>query len=111
LFSGTALPNGTVKITIHSDEGIEVTVTADGLGNWTYRPERELSPGEHTITISTKDSAGTTRFITRAFSIFEEGSQVTEAATPSATPTFSPTVTPVPTIVPTNTPTPPLHQP
>jgi len=104
LFKGTAQPNETVKITIHSDQGIETTVTANSFGNWTYRPTQQLSPGQHTMTISTKDSTGATRFITKDFTVSEEGSQVTETATPSATPTLSPTV--VPTLAPTLTPTP-----
>lgn len=105
-FSGTAMPNETVTITIHSDEQIATTVTADSLGNWTYRPTKQLSPGQHTITITSKDASGVTRTITRTFSIFELGSQVAEAATPSATPIFTPTPTAVPTALPTSTPTP-----
>lgn len=119
LFQGTTQPGETVIITIHSEEGIEVTIKADNFGNWTYRPDQQLSPGQHTITISTKDSTGATRLITRAFTVLEQGTQVAESATPSATPTLFPTSTPTPTTaititpsvvtpspIPTSTPTP-----
>ncbi|OGH09739.1 MAG: hypothetical protein A2152_03965 [Candidatus Levybacteria bacterium RBG_16_35_6] len=108
VFSGTANPNETVTIIIHSDDAIETTVRTDSLGNWEYRPEKQLSPGQHTITISSKDSAGATRYITRTFTVFEQGSQVSESATPSATPTITitPTNTPTPIVIPTETPTP-----
>jgi hypothetical protein len=108
LFQGKALPNETVKITIHSDQGEEITVTADQYGNWSYRPDQSLSPGEHTITIATKDSNGISRLLTKTFTVFEFGSQVAESATPSVTltPTVTPTVTPVPITIPTLSPTP-----
>ncbi|MDE2025885.1 MAG: hypothetical protein KGJ07_05305 [Patescibacteria group bacterium] len=102
LLKGQALPDATVDITIHSDV-ITTQVTADKFGNWSYRPTSPLAPGQHTITITTKDKFGSLQTITKAFTIFWSGTQVAEAATPSATPTFAPTS--IPTTKPTPTPT------
>jgi hypothetical protein len=116
LFRGTAAPNESVTIIIHSDARITTTVTADANGNWSFRPASPLSTGSHTITISARTTAGALRTISRSFSIFSSGSQVADSATPSATPTLTPTTTPTntptptatqtPTATPTNTPTP-----
>lgn len=96
-FRGTALPGSKVKITIHSSNNIQTEVTADNSGNWTYRPNTSLAPGEHTVTIETTDAFGIVKKITQSFTVFASGTQVTEAATPSATPTTLPTSTPIPT--------------
>lgn len=95
-FRGTSLPNEKVQIIIHSDENIQTQVIADSNGNWTYRPPNNLSLGEHTITIKTRDSSGILTTIMQSFTVF--------AATPSATPTQK--VTPTSTPTPTHTPTP-----
>lgn len=108
-FRGTSLPNEKVEIIIHSPEQITTQVTADGNGNWTYRPPTTLSPGEHTITILTRDASGILKKITQSFTVFAAGDQVSESATPSATPIPTLTPTPTPTIIvstPTATPTP-----
>jgi len=111
-FSGTALPNETVTITINSEEPIETKVTADAFGVWKYRPTTPLSPGEHTITISTRDAFGILKTITQSFTVFAQGTQVNQSATPSATPTLvlspTPTSTASSTVTPTPTPTPTL---
>lgn len=106
LFKGTALPNEEVSITIHSDAAITKTVTADANGNWSFRPSTPLSPGQHTILISTKTKSGIIQTIQRSFTVYAAGSQVGESATPSATLTPKPTATPTPTFKPTATPTP-----
>ncbi len=100
VLSGKALPDATVEITIHSDQAISATVTADQYGNWTYRPASPLAPGQHTITITTKDQFGIMKTIQQTFNVFAPGTQVAEAATPSATivPSKIPTNTPVPTV-------------
>lgn len=104
-FSGTALPNNTVEITIRSLENIKAQVVTDVYGNWSFRPTAPLSPGSHTISIVTRDASGILRTITQVFTIFESGTQVAQAATPSATPVFTPTpilsATPIPTVIPT----------
>lgn len=109
-FRGKSLPNEKVEIIIHSDEQITTQVTADGNGNWTYRPPTNLSPGDHTITIKTRDQSGILTTLIQSFTVFAQGSQVSESATPSATPTIkiTPTTIPTPTTIltPTFTPTP-----
>lgn len=107
-FRGTGLPNEVVEIIIHSDENIQTQVVADSNGNWTYRPPTNLSPGAHTITIKTRDSEGILTTLTQSFTVFAQGSQVLESATPSATPTpnITPTPTPTPTLFPSPTITP-----
>src|SRR3989344_2311346 len=102
-FSGTAQPNAEIEIEIHSDENIKTKVTADSFGSWEYRPTDTLSPGEHTITIKAKDSNGVLKTIMRRFTVFAQGTQVNQTATPSATLTPSPT--PIPTIIASPTPT------
>ena len=107
LFKGKAVPNQSVEVTIHSNPATE-TVTADANGNWSYRPSAPLPPGNHTITITTKNSDGILKTITQSFVVFAAGTQVSQSATPSATktPTPTPTKKPTLTITPTNTPTP-----
>lgn len=109
LFKGKAVPAETVEVTIHSDS-TKTTVTADKNGNWSYRPATALPPGNHTITITTKNSDGILKTITQSFVVFAAGTQVSQSATPSATttPTPAPTKKPTatPTLTPTQTPTP-----
>lgn len=114
LFKGTGLPDQNVTIVIHSDTPITANVTTDSNGNWSYRPTNPLTPGEHTITITTKNSQGILQTITQAFVVYAQGVQTANAAAPSPTPTPSttpsltptPTVTPTPVVSPNQTPTP-----
>lgn len=108
VFKGVAQPGEKVKIIIHSQEEIQTEVTADKNGGWTYRPSDKLSPGEHTITIITKDQFGILKTIKRIFTVYAAGSQVNESATPSATPTLviSTSPTPILSVSPTLTPSP-----
>lgn len=100
LFKGIASPGENVKIVIHSSENLQKEVIADSNGNWTYRPETPLSPGQHTISITSKDRFGVLKTITQMFTVYASGNQVTQSATPSATPIITLTTTP------TSTPTP-----
>ncbi len=110
LLKGTSSPNETVTITIHSQENIQTQVKADSHGVWAYRPTSLLSSGQHTISIVSKGSSGVLKTVTQSFTVYAQGSQVTQTATPSATPTgiITPTIsaTPTPTLAaPTPTPT------
>lgn len=87
LFKGKGIPNDKINISIHSIEQIQGTVTVDANGNWTFTPTTALSSGQHTITISAKDSNGILRTITQTFTI-----QAAEAASPS--PSLSSTPSP-----------------
>ena len=107
-FSGVVSPNQKVEIEIHSDENLKTSVSADSLGNWAFRPNKNLSPGEHTITISTSDQNGFITRITRKFTVYAQGSQFTES-TPSGSatpvPSPNPSISQTLTISPTPTPT------
>jgi len=112
LFKGTGLPEQNVKIVIHSDALIQANITTDANGNWSYRPTAPLSPGNHTVTITTKNSAGILQTISQSFVVYASGQQTNPPAsltpTPSPTPTpkVTPTLTPTPTATPTVTPAP-----
>lgn len=103
LFKGTGLPKENVQIIIHSDENIQTQVTTDKNGNWSYRPQESLSPGEHTITIITRDASGILKTITQSFVVYASGTQIPNA---SGSPTPTPTTLPKPTATLTPTPTP-----
>jgi hypothetical protein len=106
LFRGAAIPGADVEITIESENPIKTTVKASANGNWQYRPDTKLAPGNHTITIKTVDASGIMRTITQSFVVFAEGSEFTEpSVSPTANPTTAPTATIAPTKVPTATPT------
>lgn len=106
LFRGIALPEAFIKITIESEHITKTEVIADKNGVWSFRPTAPLSPGQHTITIETRDPSGVIKRIKRTFTVFAQGSQVAQTATPSATPTSTPTPSPTLALTPTPTPTP-----
>lgn len=123
LFRGTALPEATVKIIINSETPIQEDVIANKSGAWSFRPSQPLSPGQHTISIVTQDRFGIFKTVTQSFTVYAQGTQVDQSATPSATPipiqagptltltptpqaTTTPTLTPTPTLIPSPTPTP-----
>ncbi len=101
-FSGKALPGNDVEITIQSNQEITTTVQADNSGNWKYRPDTKLAPGQHTLTIKTLDASGIIKTLSQSFTVFAEGSQFVE---PSISPSLLPSPTASPTAVPTIAPT------
>lgn len=105
LFKGVASPSANVEIEIHSDEQIKTEIVADKNGTWTFRPTEALSPGDHTVTIKTRDQFGILKTITQSFTVYAQGSQVGQTATPSATLSPNPTISLIPTNTPTPTPT------
>lgn len=106
-FKGTAAPNQTVQIIIHSQDSINTKITTDSGGRWSYRPTTPLSPGTHTITIIAKDASGILRTINQSFVVYAAGQQINPGV-PSGSPTpIPPTSTPLsPTITVTKSPTP-----
>jgi len=96
LFKGTGLPEQNVKIVIHSDTPTQANVTTDAQGNWSYRPTSPLSPGNHTIAITTKNSSGILQTISQSFVVYASGQQTNPPA-PSVTPTPSVSLTTTPT--------------
>ena len=109
LFKGTALPNEQVTITIHSTDIITKTVTADANGNWSFRPDQPLTPGQHTITIATTNKSGIIQTIQKSFTVYAAGTQLAQGASPvptGAVLTQAPKPSPTPTPKPAATPTP-----
>lgn len=101
-FTGTSYPNSTITLSIPGVAEQQVLVKADG--SWSYQTPSGIPQGKHTITITTTGPNSPKETITRNFTIFPQGSQVSESATPSATPVVKPTATATPT--PTKKPTP-----
>ncbi|WP_375195977.1 Ig-like domain-containing protein [Sphingobium sp.] len=56
VLSGTAEANA--GITIRDNGVVVATVTADALGQWTYRPSSALAPGGHSFTAIATDAVG-----------------------------------------------------
>jgi len=110
LFKGTGLPEQNVKIVIHSNTLIQTNITTDAKGNWSYRPTDALTPGNHIITITTKNSAGILQTISQSFVVYASGQQtnppasLTPTPSPIPSPKVTPTLTPTPTAIPTVTP-------
>lgn len=103
VFKGTALPNSTVQVTVHSAELIQTSIQSDGNGHWSFRPTTPLSPGQHTVTVINSDSG---QSITRSFTILTLGSQFTApSVSPSQNDTPTPTIIPTATITPSPVPT------
>lgn len=104
---GRGPANSDITITIHSDEAITATAKTNALGEFSYTVPSDLSPGVHTITISTLVN-GVLKQVQRSFTVLAaEDSQVPAfTATPSATltPSPSPSPSPTPTLSPSPTP-------
>src|SRR5262249_31736137 len=116
LFTGMALPNTEVDITIQSQQEIQAKLQSDNSGSWQFRPPVSLAPGNHTITISSVNAAVILQTLTSLFTVYAQGSKFVDpsfspVAPPSATPTpqVLPTPNPEPTAIPTPTPTPPIQ--
>lgn len=103
IFAGRGIPGKAVTIKVESPAPVTGTTSVDQNGNWTWTPPSGLSPGSHTVTVATTDSAGNPLQFTRNFTVLASGTQVTESATPSATATSRPSPTARPTIKPSVT--------
>lgn len=94
-FDGRAVANATVEITIQSAQEINASVQADANGNWQYKPQTPLEPGNHTIIIKSLDAQGVLQSISQSFTVYAEGSQFVEPSIsppPLPTPVFAPTI-------------------
>ncbi len=112
-FAGTAAPNTLVTITIHSFNAITTTVNSDKYGNWQYIPSANLSPGQHTITITAVDNLGFSHTVTSTFYVYASGGQflvpsveISPTLTPTSPPTDTPTVSPTLAVTVTPNPSP-----
>lgn len=84
--SGKAGAGQVVRITIHSETPYSGVVVADPAGNWSWTPPANLSPGDHTVTITVVNADGTKQTVTRQFTV-SAGSPIlpVTSGTPSAT--------------------------
>ena len=115
-FFGKGPSGESIEITVHSDEEISATVEIPNSGSWSYSVPDNLTPGDHSITISWIDTSGITRFLTRnfvvkageapAFTASESGSTNTPSPTASAVATPKASLTPSPTSTATAMPVP-----
>ena len=62
-FSGTGKPGEVITITIHSAQVITAQVTAGSDGQWSYTPNQDLSPGQHSVTIAQGGSSDSQQFV------------------------------------------------
>jgi hypothetical protein len=96
-FFGEGPPGTKITITVKSQTPQTQTVTINTAGDWQWTPPTDLTPGEHTVTLTWKDANNVLRTLTRTFTVqAAEGPafESTPAATPASSPTASPTATP-----------------
>lgn len=67
--SGKAGPNQVVQIVVRSELPYSGTVQADPSGSWSWTPPANLTPGQHTVTITVVNPDGTTQTVTRTFTV------------------------------------------
>lgn len=114
-FVGTGTPGTSFTIKVESPQSYQSQVTVGQNGSWTWSPPKNLSPGEHTVSVSWKDEKGQTKEIKRGFTVLAAGESGLPAfsaspsgavATPTPSPQPSPKASPTPTPKPAKTPTP-----
>lgn len=116
LFFGKAPANQSLTIQIESEPVYTDKVTTNDWGDWSWTPPEDLTPGEHTLTITYTDEDNLIQTIRRTFVVLaaENSSLPSFTSSPSATltPTSIPQPTPTPSPTPTTTPSPiPTAQP
>ncbi|MCW1949567.1 MAG: Ig-like domain-containing protein [Candidatus Shapirobacteria bacterium] len=105
-FFGTGQPKSTLKIKVESPVTINDQAEVAPDGSWNWSPPQDLTPGEHTITVTDEKN----NIITRKFTVLAAESNTSFSASSSSktiTPTKKPTLTPTKIIsTPTSTPKP-----
>jgi hypothetical protein len=102
-FFGTAKPGSELKIEVHSPTAIDDSITTDKDGTWNWSVSQDLSPGEHTVTLTDENNNTISKkFIVLAAESNTSFTASASAITPTSTPT--PTRTPTPTGIPTSIP-------
>lgn len=107
-FFGSAPSSSKVIIKVESPETINSETTSSPDGSWSWSPPSDLSPGEHTITVTAQDPiTGIWQTVSRRFTVLAADSDSTLAfsSSSSATPVVS-TPTSVPVVTKTLSPTP-----
>ncbi len=104
---GTAPSEKILEILVESDLILSGQILTDETGSWKWSPPADLSPGEHTITVSLKDDNGLIQKVTRKFTVLAVGENELPSFTATPSGEISLTPSPEPTrIVGTPTPTP-----
>lgn len=110
-FFGTASPNSKLKIKVESPVVYNDEIGVDSSGEWNWSPPKNLTPGEHNITVTDdKNNLITRKFIVLAAESSQPSFTASESAlmvTPTLIPTPNVTIsTPIPTkkITPTDVP-------
>gem|GEM_PF-917300 len=109
-FRGKGKSGQILDIKVESSENLSATVKVDENGFWAWTPPENLSPGEHKVTITTRDDSGILQKIEKSFTVLAANpilpqSAGSPSAKLSATPTLKITLVPTATIIPTATPT------
>lgn len=108
-FFGTASPNSKLIIKIESPITINGEVNVSPSGDWNWAPAKNLTPGEHTITVTDdKNNLITRKFIVLAAESSQPSFSASESAvivTPTIIPTITKIITPTPVLTKKVTPT------
>ena len=102
-FFGTGPINSKIQIKVESPIVYNDEISTNSDGSWNWSPPADLTPGEHTITVTVNEN-GIDKIISRRFTVLAADNPLSYSASPSATtptPTLnlSPTLTPTPTSV------------
>lgn len=110
-FRGKGKPGQVFDIKVESPEILRETVKIDNNGFWSWTPPANLTPGEHKVTITTRDESGKLNSLIKIFTVLAANPILpVSAGTPSATIAPTATLAPRATLIPTATtiPTPTL---
>lgn len=117
VFNGTAAPYASVTITIDNAAKTQLFTQSNRYGFWQYTVKKSLPPGQHTLTITARDSLGVLRTASVLFYQYASGANFLvpsvspiqpspSIASATATPVVTTINTPSPTVIPTITPMP-----
>ncbi|MFA4826905.1 MAG: Ig-like domain-containing protein [Candidatus Shapirobacteria bacterium] len=104
-FFGVGPAGSTIEIKVESPITQTGEISTQSDGSWNWSPPQDLSPGEHTITVTTKHpQTGVLETISRRFTVLAQDNSLAFSSSPSAT-LITPTK-PVSFVSPTRQPTP-----
>lgn len=97
-FTGSGTPGTSFTIKVESEATYSAKITVGKDGSWSWSPPKDLSPGEHTVTLSWKDEAGQTKTTKRSFTVLAAGTSSIPSftASPSGSATSSAKASPPP---------------
>jgi hypothetical protein len=93
-FSGTAAPESTVTVTVHSDP-VTCTATADSNGNWSCTLPANLPAGQHSVTVAIVNGGQTTNL--GPYTVTVDGTNSTTVTVPNTG--IRPVVTSLPNLM------------